>query len=431
MSEKPDAPSTEVARVDHVSKKYCRSLRRSMFYALQDISYDLVGYRPRNPSLRADEFWSVDDISFAAHRGECLGVIGPNGSGKSTLLKLLSGIILPDRGVVTVTGRTCALIEVGAGFHPMLTGAENIYTNASILGLKKKEIDRKYEAIVEFAELQEFIDTPVKYYSSGMYVRLGFSIAAHIEPDILLVDEILAVGDSAFRRKSFQHMKNYLDKGGTILLVTHDMRSLNSICDRAIVLSRGGLCYEGTPGEAAQHYQKAATAAAPDPLHLARLHDAEMRYGSHEAELTQLELLARDTGGGTDDQEILSMLSGEPVIARLTVRAHQSVEISHVGLTMWETSGQLITNMNTQRHHKPLPPLKAGEEARVEFRFICPFGRGRYRVGAGLFCPVRNDFLDRRLNWKTLIVTSPHQGDALIHLPFEVDIRGNTSGEAP
>ena len=181
-------------RADHVSKKYCKSLRTSMRYGIEDIGRNLLGLRSRSERLRPGEFWALEDVSFEVRRGEAVGIIGPNGSGKTTLLKLLNGIFWPDRGKITVRGRVSVLIELGAGFHSSLTGRENIYINAAILGMTKQETDDRFDAIVDFADIGDFIDTPVKYYSSGMFVRLGFAVAVHCDPDLLLIDEVLAVG---------------------------------------------------------------------------------------------------------------------------------------------------------------------------------------------------------------------------------------------
>ena len=172
-------------RVQGVGKKYCRSLRRTLVYGVQDVTRDLFGITSEPTALRHDEFWALNDVSFEVKRGECLGLIGANGAGKSTLLKLLNGIILPDKGTITVHGRVGGLLELGVGFHPTLTGRENIHLSGAVLGLSKKEMEKKFDEIVDFAGLWEFIDTPVKYYSSGMYVRLGFSVAIHSEPDNL------------------------------------------------------------------------------------------------------------------------------------------------------------------------------------------------------------------------------------------------------
>ncbi len=190
-----------LVKVEGVSKKFCRSLKRSLWYGVQDVTSELIGRPGGHDELRKNEFWAVQDVSFELKRGECLGLIGPNGAGKSTLLKMLNGLVKPDRGRITMRGRIGALIELGAGFNPILTGRENIYVNGSVLGFTKKEIDRKFDAIADFAEIGEFIDTPVQNYSSGMRVRLGFAVAAQMEPDVFLIDEILAVGDVGFQNK--------------------------------------------------------------------------------------------------------------------------------------------------------------------------------------------------------------------------------------
>ena len=188
--------------VEGVSKKFCRDLKRSLWYGVKDAVSDVFG-REGSTDLRRDEFLAVNDVSFEVRRGECLGLVGRNGAGKTTLLKMLNGLIKPDHGRIEMRGRVGALIALGAGFNPILTGRENIYVNGSVLGLSRKEIDRKLEDIINFAEIGDFIDLPVQSYSSGMQVRLGFAVATAMEPDILLLDEVLAVGDDAFRSKCF------------------------------------------------------------------------------------------------------------------------------------------------------------------------------------------------------------------------------------
>lgn len=243
-------------KTEGVSKKYCRSLKRSMLYGVQDIVRDMFSLNGHAERLRKNEFWAVDDVSFEVKRGECLGIIGPNGAGKSTLLKMLNGILLPDRGKITIRGRVGALIELGAGFHPMLTGRENIYINGTILGLSKKEIDGKFDEIVAFAELEEFIDTPVKFYSSGMYVRLGFAVAAHLVQDILLIDEVLAVGDVAFRLKCFNYVRSLVSNGAATILVTHNLNDIARVCNHGIVLHHGKQLKTDTLADATRCYQE-------------------------------------------------------------------------------------------------------------------------------------------------------------------------------
>lgn len=240
-----------VVSVEDVSKKYCRSLKRGMMYAATDIARDVMSLRGRPDVLRPSEFWSVRNVSFELKRGECLGLIGANGAGKSTLLKLLNGIIRPDEGLIRLRGRVGALIEVGAGFHPMLSGRENIYINGSILGMSKREIDRKFDSIVAFSELDSgMLDAPVKTYSSGMYVRLGFSVAVHCEPDLLLVDEVLAVGDIAFIGKCHARLKDMMKNGMTCILVSHSMPTIDAFCDRAILMNKGQIAVNGPTREA-------------------------------------------------------------------------------------------------------------------------------------------------------------------------------------
>jgi lipopolysaccharide transport system ATP-binding protein len=195
--------------------------------------------------LRETEFWALRDVNFQIERGEAFGVIGNNGAGKSTLLKLLCGILVPTRGALSVKGRLSALIEVGAGFHPDLTGRENIYLNGTILGMTRAEIRSKFDAIVEFSELAEFIDTPVKRYSSGMYARLGFSVAAHVDPDVLIVDEVLSVGDWLFQKKSMEKMRQVMSRGATVVFVSHNLRAVAELCKRAMLVDHGRIAALG------------------------------------------------------------------------------------------------------------------------------------------------------------------------------------------
>lgn len=235
--------SEELVNVENVSKKFCRNLKRSLWYGVQDMARDILGHE-NSPELRRDEFRALDNISFSLKRGECLGLIGKNGSGKSTLLKMLNGLLKPDSGKITIYGRTGALIELGAGFNPILTGRENIYVNASILGLTKKETDLLLDSIIEFAEIGEFIDAPVQSYSSGMKVRLGFSVAIHIKPDVLLIDEVLAVGDIGFVMKCFNKIDELL-ANTAIIFVSHNMQQISRVCSQVMLIDRGLTIYNG------------------------------------------------------------------------------------------------------------------------------------------------------------------------------------------
>src|SRR5436190_510145 len=233
--------SENVVEFDHVYKKFAMGEQHTTLRDFIAASFGkLIGRGKADPTrLKRQEFWAVKDLSFNLKRGESMGIIGPNGSGKSTTLKLLSGILRPDRGSYHVDGRLSALIEVGAGFHPDLTGRENVFLNGSILGMTRKEVQSKFADIVDFAGVGEFIDTPVKRYSSGMAVRLGFAVAAFIEPDVLLVDEVLAVGDTEFRNRCHNRMTQMLNKGVTMILVSHNLAEVRNLCDRTLMLWKG------------------------------------------------------------------------------------------------------------------------------------------------------------------------------------------------
>lgn len=246
--------SDTLIKVEGISKKFCRSLKKSLWYGMQDLGNEVLGRRHGgNGELRSDEFWAVKDVSFELKRGECLGLIGRNGAGKTTLLKVLNGLIKPDSGHIEMRGRVGALIALGAGFNPILTGRENIYVNASVLGFTTTEIDAKLDEIIDFADIDEFIDSPVQNYSSGMQVRLGFAVATALEPDILLLDEVLAVGDAAFRNKCYNRIGK-LRRSAAIIFVSHSMEQVAQICDLSLMLSRGETQYIGSVDECIKVY---------------------------------------------------------------------------------------------------------------------------------------------------------------------------------
>jgi len=209
-------------------------------------------------------FYALRDVSFRVARGETLGIIGRNGSGKSTILKLIAGVMAPSEGEINVYGRVSPLIELGAGFHPDLTGRENVFLNASILGMSRKEVSARFDEIISFAELWDFVDTPVKRYSSGMYIRLGFSVAVHSDPEILLIDEVLAVGDAAFQEKCLARMNNFRRLGKTMVFVSHDMDQVRQVCDRVLLLHEGELLAEGKPDEVIRRYLALLQELGPD-----------------------------------------------------------------------------------------------------------------------------------------------------------------------
>ena len=226
-------------KVDGASKKFCRSLKKSLWYGLQDLGREVTARRHGgNGQLRPDEFWALKDVSFELKRGECLGLLGRNGAGKTTLLRMLNGLIKPDGGRIEMRGRVGALIALGAGFNPILTGRENVYVNGTVLGLTKREIDARLDEIIDFAEIREAIDAPVQSYSSGMTVRLGFAVATTLNPDVLLLDEVLAVGDAGFRHKCYQRLSKIMSHAA-VILVSHNMDHIGQLSTRAIHLKGG------------------------------------------------------------------------------------------------------------------------------------------------------------------------------------------------
>lgn len=254
-------PNEPLVQVQGVSKKFCRDLKKSLKYGIQDVFAELLPTKRRVSQegvvgeLREGEFWANEGISFELRRGECLGLIGRNGAGKTTLLKILNGLIKPDTGTIKMHGRVGALIALGSGFNPILTGRENIYVNGSVLGISKREIDTKIKDIIEFAEVGDFIDSPVQSYSSGMQVRLGFAVATALNPDILILDEVLAVGDAAFRIKCY-HRISQIRKNAAVIFVSHNMHQVARICDKALTLSKGKMAYLGSIEEGIEVYDR-------------------------------------------------------------------------------------------------------------------------------------------------------------------------------
>ncbi len=276
-----------IIKVDNLSKRYFlgtaqgyKTFRESLVSAVK---------APFPKGRKREEIWALRDVSFEVKRGEVLGIIGRNGAGKSTLLKILSRITEPSSGRIELRGRVGSLLEVGTGFHPELTGKENVYLYGSILGMKSSEISRKYDEIVAFAELERFMETPVKHYSSGMYMRLAFSVAAHLEPEILLVDEVLAVGDAIFQRKCIKKMREAAGVGRTVLFVSHNIPAINSFCGRAILFEGGRVSYSGGVEEAVDKYLGAASLA--DEHGGIKLKERSDRSGSGVVRLTDFYIM--------------------------------------------------------------------------------------------------------------------------------------------
>jgi ABC-type polysaccharide/polyol phosphate transport system ATPase subunit len=295
--------------------------------AIEGVSKRFRMYRERNQSLKAavmrgrrasfEEFWALKDISFEIPQGSTFGLIGENGSGKSTLLKCIARIIEPNGGKIVTTGSLAALLELGSGFHPELSGRENVYLNASILGMSKSQIVDRFDAIVDFSGIREFIDQPVKNYSSGMYVRLGFSVAINVDPDILLVDEVLAVGDANFQDKCMEKFADFRHSGKTVVIVSHAMGSLRNLCDEAAWLKHGELVEVGATNQIVETYIEAGHVKRVDASTSTELKD---RSGSGEVALTKVELLDAERRPTTE------IRTGDPLYFRLHYQAHEKIE---------------------------------------------------------------------------------------------------------
>jgi ABC-type polysaccharide/polyol phosphate transport system ATPase subunit len=320
---------------------------------------------------RKEDFWALKDVSFEVQRGEALGIIGHNGAGKSTILKLLSRITTPSTGEIMINGRLSALIEVGSGFHPELTGRENVYLNGSILGMLRREISDKLDSIVAFAELRQFIDTPVKRYSSGMYVRLGFSIAAHLNPDILLLDEVLAVGDAAFQQKCIQRITELKQSGTTIVFISHDLRSVQKLCDRVILLKKGQIEADGGPEETIALYQSSSQQLASETA------GSHGQQPSGEAEVTSL------TFYDEDGNECLAFETGKRMKAVLNYRVFQPLTDVIFEVQFHSQEGRLRSFFSSETIAEQID-LQPGEGSLVFDCTSVGLGPGMYFIDTGI-----------------------------------------------
>jgi ABC-2 type transport system ATP-binding protein len=303
-------------------------------------------YHERNQSLKSavmrrgraryEDFWALNDVSFEVHPGTTFALVGHNGSGKSTMLKCLAKILRPEKGEVAVDGKMSALLELGAGFHPELSGRENVFLNGAILGLTKRELERKFDEIVGFAGLEQFIDMPVKNYSSGMYVRLGFSVAINVDPDVLLIDEVLAVGDEEFQRKCLERVADLRSQGKTIVVVTHSLMTVRSLCDEAVWLEHGNVREMGKADQVADAY------LGQVHVDLKAQEDANPRTGAGRVQLTGLEVL--DAGGRPVDQ----VCTGDKITLRLHYDASEPVENPVFSFSVHTPDGVLLTGPNTK-----------------------------------------------------------------------------------
>jgi lipopolysaccharide transport system ATP-binding protein len=373
--------SQTVIRVEQLGKKYLLAHQAGGYTTLREqlTEQTKAFYRhlrqprgKRESSARRQEFWALEDVCFEVKAGDRLGIIGRNGAGKSTLLKILSRITDPTRGRVAIKGRVASLLEVGTGFHPELTGRENIYLNGAILGMSKVEIKHKFDEIVAFAEVEKFLDTPVKRYSSGMYVRLAFAVAAHLEPEVLVVDEVLAVGDLQFQQKCLGKMEQVGKEGRTVLFVSHNLGTIQTLCNRAVLLSQGKVLVDDKPSVAVSHYLRNLEAASNQSLS-----DRQDRYGKGPERLEHIEI---STGGSYPSP---TLATGYP--ARFAFYVTSICPGLSCCFTVYDQHGQPVTYFDSAIHsYEDVVDAK-----QKLFQFICeveelPLIPGRYRINAAL-----------------------------------------------
>ncbi|MCC7236883.1 MAG: ABC transporter ATP-binding protein [Bryobacterales bacterium] len=343
-----------------VWKKFSRGERHdSLRDLIPSLAQSVLG-RKKQAELKEAEFWALHDVSFQLEPGDAMAIIGPNGSGKSTALKLLSGILRPDRGGVRVRGRLGTLIELGAGFHPDLTGRENIYLNGTILGMRREEIDRKFDDIVDFSELRDFLDTPVKRYSSGMFARLGFSVAAHVNPEVLVVDEVLSVGDYHFQQRCYDRMREFIRNGTSVIFVSHSMPAVTGLCKRALLLRRGEPLFLGDTTTAIQKYHS---------LH------------AEESKESDIEILSASVADAADEEREVFQ-PGERVTVDIRFRALRPVPKSHAALLIRTVDGQFVFDTATSKLiENSFIKMDEGETAHVRFSVDMNLRSGVFELG--------------------------------------------------
>ncbi len=356
----------------------------------------------RGTRRERSNLWALKNVSFAAAPGEALGIIGPNGAGKSTALRLLAGILCPDGGEVHVRGRLSALIEVGAGFHGDLTGRENVFLNGAILGMSRTEIRSKLDAIVAFAGLERFLDTPVKRYSSGMYARLGFSIAAHVDPEVLLVDEVLSVGDAVFRLRCLERMRELVQSGTTLIFVTHNLEQMQAICPRALVLDGGVVAYEGDARLAVSHYMEAMS-------HAYYTKPTDLPTGQH-GQQSAVELVELKTLNAAGEQVVWTP-AGARIEVELTLRLRHPIR-------------RLILELNLRA--SPRENLLSFNSGREERYFDVPAGLQRFRLSLPELPLASGQYLWIVRAWDH--DTSVAELDAPRNFPLVVDDQGRATG---
>lgn len=352
-----------VIKIDNLGKKYQIGTKEP-YYSLRDSITNI--FKKKKPFK---EFWALEKVNLEVNKGEILGIIGPNGAGKSTLLKIISRITPPTTGKININGRVASLLEIGTGFHPELTGRENIYLSGAILGMSRQETKEKFDQIVEFAEISQFLDTPVKRYSSGMYVRLAFSIAAHLDPDILIIDEVLAVGDANFQKKCLGKMGEASHDGRTVLLVSHNMHSILSLSTRCVFLSKGKMIKVGNPEEIVKSYRENVGGNTLEKNDLAKIE----HHGDGSARFTRIDIHTKDRNP--------LFLTGSDIEFEVMIKARENISNTNVALTIYDEEENRLIDANTLIKGYVLD-LKKNQQAKIIFSLknVC-LKPGAYMVG--------------------------------------------------
>ena len=370
--------------INHLWKKFRRGeFNDCLRDAIPAWVKSCVGRGPKRNELTEKDFWVLKDLDFKVEQGETLGIIGHNGAGKSTLLKILSNILEPTRGSIHVNGRLRALIEIGSGFHGDLTGRENIYLNGAILGMKHKEIDANFDSIVEFSGVGDFLDTPVKRYSSGMFARLGFAVAAHLEPDILIVDEVLSVGDAAFQKKCLGKMNEVAQSGRTVLFISHNMTAVRNLCSRVMLLDHGEIKDDGPASDVVFRYLRSLESQRNTPIA-----ERTDRQGTGQARITNLLI-------GTTPESLSPngmAIAGEKLLVRVVLEAAEVIFNPAVVVSFMDPTGETqLINLYTRFLDKPLILNEGKHTINFEINNF-PLPEGEYPVGVGILS--RYEFVD-------------------------------------
>jgi ABC-type polysaccharide/polyol phosphate transport system ATPase subunit len=395
--------------LDQVSKRYRIGTGLTNFRDL---------FTDRNKRANVNYHWAVKDVNFELKPGEAMGIIGPNGAGKTTLLKLLSQVTKPTSGRIQVNGRLSALIELGAGFHPDLPGRDNIFLNGTILGMRSSDIRSRFDAIVDFAGIGKYLDTPVKRYSSGMYARLGFAIAAHVDPQILLVDEVLAVGDYAFQQKCYARMDELRSQGTSLILVSHNMEAIRRVCDRGLVMYRGEDIYAGSAAEAVVAYSNALRESArKSAVEMPKENGISERVMTFDAEITRVRLFAKE-----DDIPVSMLQSGDSARVVLDIHFNKDVHAPIVSLTINTPDGRVVYDTMTSWMNVPMPDFVGGENAQIEFILSLPLLEGTYEIDVTIVAADLSHFYDYAERAMGFSITDTTGAKGVVDLDAQVSI---------